>query len=128
MDASRIRPGAVRAGSSEDGDTQSNGHQPRVPTPVDPQDLLAAFQTGDPTIVYREAQKLVAAYESAQTEVARLRFSLNFGTAVCGNCDGLHAGPDVVATCYQTKECRYTNVRAGTKKQLRVLDHLLDKG
>lgn len=78
--------------------------------------------------MYQEALVLAKAYREVEAEAARLRFQVNFGTSVCEPCDGLRAGPGVVATCYQTRECRYGNVREGDKKRLRVLDDLLDKG
>jgi len=46
-------------------------------------------------------------------EAARLRFKVNFGTAVCESCDGLKAGPGIVATCFQIRRCNYENVREG---------------
>ena len=87
---------------------------------------MASFLTGDAAKVYEEAQKLSGAYKALQSEVAQLRFRVNFGTPICQNCDGLHAGPNVVATCYQAKECHYTNIRTTKGHSLRVLEHLLD--
>ena len=85
---------------------------------------MESFQTGNPAVVYGEAEKLIAAYRELLGEAARLRYKLNFGTAVCENCDGLHAGPGVIATCYQVRECHFTNLREAPTRHLRVLDHL----
>ena len=129
LDGEGIPRRAVRAGPPETRDPHTHGHRPRVPVEaVDPDDLLESFRTGDPKIVYGEALKLAKAYREIEAEAARLRFRVNFGTSVCESCEGLRAGPYVLATCYQVKECRYSNVRGATKKQLRILNHLLDKG
>lgn len=94
---------------------------------MNPDDLLASFLTGEPAKVYEEAKRLAEAHRSLQSEAAKLRFRLNFATALCDNCEGLRAGPTVVATCFQVRECNYTNIRTDDSKRLRVLDHLFDK-
>lgn len=86
---------------------------------------MAAFNTGNPAAVFIEAQKVVEAYKELVGEVARLRFRLNFGTDTCTNCDGLRAGPNVIATCYQTKECHFTNLKDTPTRHLRVIDRLI---
>lgn len=53
-------------------------------------------------------------------DLAASRFRENFGTEVCGRCDGLKAGPDVVATCYQTKQCYYSNQKAGDENPVQA--------
>ena len=121
-----IRSGELRAGSATDEHPVANRHRPRIPRPeVDPDQLLRSFQTGDPAVVYIEAQKLGLAYRDLVAELARTRFKLNFGTAVCTNCEGLCAGPNVLATCFQTKECHFTNLKDTSTKHLRVIDRLI---
>lgn len=55
-----------------------------------------------------------------------MRFTQHFGTSRCQSCDGLHAGPDVVATCFQVQQCHYDNIKTeGTNpRHLRVLSNL----
>lgn len=62
-----------------------------------------------------------------ELECSKLRFRLNFNTPVCETCDGMKAGPGVVATCFQAKRCNYTNVKEGdaTSRQRRVIESLL---
>ena len=59
-------------------------------------------------------------------EAAKLRFRLNFGSEYCDNCDGLRAGPGVVATCFQVKQCNYTNFKDGevAPRHLRIIQSL----
>ena len=89
--------------------------------------MLASFQTGDPQKVYDAALVLVRAYERLQHEAAKLRFQTNFGTSLCDNCDGMKAGPGVIATCFQVRACNFTNVKEGNQnpKHLRVLENLI---
>jgi len=131
----QLRPSTVGTGEKPvRNDPPSNGHhlsgrhRPRIPPTLNPDDLLRSFLSGDPKVVYEEAKKFAASYQMLEKETAKLRFRINFGTETCSNCDGLRAGPDVLATCFQTQECRYTNVRTHTEKQLRVLAHLTDNG
>lgn len=108
----------------------SNGHRPGIPTPqIDPDDLLRVFNTGNPAAVWEQAKRLVAAFRAQQLEIARLRFRVNFGTMVCENCDGLKAGPGVVATCFQAKQCHFSNIREGigSARHLQILDGLLEE-
>ena len=69
------------------------------------------------------AQELQLAYHEALLESGKLRFKLNFGTTVCENCEGLKAGPDVVATCFQVKRCEFKSIRSGaaSSRQLQIL-------
>lgn len=89
--------------------------------------LLRAFHDGDPASAYGAAKALIAEYERALTELAKLRFKLNFGTSTCENCDGLRAGPDVVATCFDLKQCHFTNLKRGDEdpRHIRVIQSLL---
>jgi hypothetical protein len=58
-------------------------------------------------------------------EAASARFRANYGTPVCEQCDGLKAGPGVAATCFQLKQCFYTNLKVGAdKKQARLIERL----
>lgn len=95
---------------------------------MNPNDLLASFQSGSPKVVYEAAQKFVVAFHALEKEAAQLRFRVNFGSETCRTCEGLRAGPDVQATCFQVGECRYTNVKNPTAKQLDVLARLTDNG
>lgn len=62
-------------------------------------------------MVYRAALDLKVAYKEAMLEGAKLRFKLNFGTPTCEECDGLRAGPGVIATCFQIKRCDYASLK-----------------
>jgi hypothetical protein len=55
-----------------------------------------------------------------------MRYKLNFGTERCLDCDGLRAGPGVVATCFQVQQCNYTNIKEGevSPRHLRVIETL----
>ena len=89
---------------------------------------MAAFGVGDPWVAFDAATILVEAYRAQNLELARLRFEVNFGKEICGNCDGLRAGPGVTATCFQIKQCHFDNVREGGQpRHLRVLNSLLDR-
>ena len=59
-------------------------------------------------------------------EAARDRFRQNLGTARCTHCEGLKAGPDVVATCFQLGQCFYANQKTTdlTGTQQRLIDRL----
>lgn len=60
-------------------------------------------------------------------EAAQARFKANFGTSQCEHCDGLKAGPGVVATCYQVQQCNFTNIKEDdmSSKHERVIDRLV---
>jgi hypothetical protein len=70
---------------------------------------------------------MVRAFERVQYEAAKLRFQVNFGTDICNNCDGLKAGPGVIATCFQVHVCNYSNVKEENQnpRHLRVLQNLV---
>lgn len=78
-------------------------------------------------MVYAAAKDLVAAYREVQRELASIRFKVNFNTERCRNCDGLKAGPDVIATCFQVQQCNFTNVKESDqdRRHLRVLTSLV---
>jgi hypothetical protein len=57
-------------------------------------------------------------------QAAKDRFAVNFGTDVCLSCDGLKAGPDVLATCYQVRQCNYSNVKRTTSHQTNLIARL----
>ena len=110
------------------GDHLRKGSPPRVSREgeVAAEKLLTAFEAGAPAQAYDAALQLIEAHDKLMTEASVLRYRFNFGTPVCVNCDGLKAGPGVVATCFQIRRCNYSNVKDGdvTPKQLRVLQRL----
>lgn len=124
-------PRAIGKDPSSDVDSERDGLGPRVQvssTLRDPsENLLAAFREGDPEAAHAAALELIAAHHEALREVARLRFKLNLGTAICQSCDGLRAGPDVVATCFDIQQCHFASVKRGKEdpRQLRVIQSIL---
>lgn len=107
------------------------GHRPRVPSPDDVDRLevalVEAFQHHDPSQAWQVAQELLTLARQTTVEAAKARFQVNFGTPVCDDCEGLKAGPGVVATCFQRRQCYYTNFGAGSlsPKHQRVIQSLL---
>lgn len=75
--------------------------------------MRVAFESGDPRRAFQAAGLVATRLLELDEEAARLRFQVNFGTPICTRCDGLRAGPGVVATCFQVRRCRYTNVKEG---------------
>jgi hypothetical protein len=74
---------------------------------------------------WEAAKKLIEASHHLQKEAATARFNANFGTEACNHCDGLKAGPDVAATCFQIRQCYYTNLKVGADtKQTRLIEKL----
>jgi len=109
--------GEVGNRSKEVRDHLRGGPREGVPNPtrdLDPSvSLLAAFFEGDFDKTLQIAKDLQEAYHASLMEASRLRFKLNFATEVCETCEGLRAGPNVAATCYQVKRCDYKNIRVG---------------
>lgn len=105
--ADGVVPPASRNRVSGRSDTRIPGED------VDPDVLLASFESGDPATVYNAFKTLVRAYKATYREASRLRFQVNFGTPICESCEGLRAGPGVVATCFQVRACNFTNVKEG---------------
>jgi hypothetical protein len=70
--------------------------------------------------------ELKSAYHEALTEAASQRYRANFGTDTCLNCDGLKAGPGVIATCFQVRRCNFDSIHDGSEssQQLRILTRL----
>jgi hypothetical protein len=106
------------------------GSSARIPGTrvTDPSDtLLQAFLDGDFEKAYRAAEDLRAAYHEALNEGARLRYRVNFGTEVCNRCEGLKAGPGVIATCFQVQKCNFDSIHEGSESplHLKILDRLL---
>ena len=111
-----------------------DGHHPpgRPPPRLSREGLIAAdqlvrgFQVGDATLAYEAGVVLAEAYRTLWIEAAQLRFQQNFGGPVCQDCDGLKAGPGVIATCFQLRQCNYESIKEGdeTPRQ-RVLQSLL---
>lgn len=121
--------GKVGEGPSELRDPLRDRHHARIPgtRSVDPSEtLLQAFLEGDFEKAYQSALELKTAYHEALVEASHQRFLVNFGTEICSNCDGLKAGPGVVATCFQVKRCNFTSVYEGSESpyHLRILDRL----
>jgi hypothetical protein len=87
---------------------------------------LQAFLDGDFEGAYRAAQELRDAYHEALNEAARQRYRANFGTESCSSCDGLKAGPGVLATCFQVQKCNFDSIHEGSESptQLRILNRL----
>lgn len=126
--SSRLREGELRTDAPSDGDHLPHRHQQRISDQIKTDELLESFKSGDPATVYEVAQRFTLAYRELQKEVASLRFKVNFGTEICRNCEGLRAGPGVLATCYQVQSCSFTNIRTHSENHLRVLAHLTEKG
>jgi hypothetical protein len=101
---------------------------PRVTTLEDIDDLdtqlTQAFRVSDPAKIWTLVRDLLKLTRSLVQEAAETRFQVNFGSERCGSCDGLKAGPGVVATCFQLRKCFYRNIRSDdtSKKQKAVLD------
>lgn len=83
--------------------------------------LLDAFVLGDPELAYGAALALISEHRLALTEVAKLRFKLNFGSPFCLQCEGLKAGPEVIATCYQMQQCHFRNLKKGEEDPRHLL-------
>jgi hypothetical protein len=121
--------GALREDPPElRGDLRVRRH-PRIPGTrvIDPSEvLLQSFLDGDVEKAYQSALELKSAYHEALDEASRLRYRINFGTEACSNCDGLKAGPGVVATCFQVQKCNFDSIHEGSESpsHLRILDRL----
>lgn len=84
---------------------------------------MLGFESGNPVAAYQAAVALAASHREVFAEAAQLRFQANFGTSVCDSCDGLKAGPGVIATCHQVRRCLYDNFKEGVvdPRQARIL-------
>lgn len=138
----RSAPRSSRAGLSEShdhGDGREHAaplqhpvrdrHPSGIPGVRDPDPseiLLQAFYDGDVETAYAAAKTLQEAYHEALAEASRLRFRVNFGTERCNTCTGLHAGPGVLATCFQVKRCDFTHIKEATLdiRRRRILEGL----
>ncbi len=104
----------------------------RYPERIRPEDLDRleeqidlAFKQANPAEAWKLTQKLMKAARTLSTEAAKARFKINFGTEVCERCEGLRAGENVVATCYQIRLCHYGNVKKDlTPRQRGVINNL----
>jgi hypothetical protein len=104
------------------------GSRPTERIQVDPSvDLLEAFEGGKAAEVYEKAILLQKAYHALLLEVSQLRFKVNFGGPSCQNCEGLKAGPQVTATCFQVGRCEFRNYKEGdeSSRVQRVLARLM---
>lgn len=90
---------------------------------------MAGFRQGRPAEVHRVAAELLALTRDLVLEAARARFEKNFGSSQCEGCTGLKAGPGVVATCYQVRQCFYTHFtdQDGSSRQERLIE-ILSRG
>lgn len=70
------------------------------------------FAEGDPAKVWAAVRAFIRDVRAFSNDAARDRFAVNFGSSRCEGCEGLKAGPDVVATCFQLKQCFYTNKKS----------------
>ncbi len=126
----RITPsrvtGTERSDSSKDGHPFGDGHRPGIPREELADDALEAFSSGNPATVFSAVKKLAEAYQELCVETSRLRFRVNFGTPICMSCNGLKAGPGVLATCFQIQRCNYDHILDGdaSQKHLRILKSL----
>lgn len=85
--------------------------------------LVQGFEGGDPEQVWSAAQQLVETSKRLVIEAAKYRFKTNFGTSRCDSCTGLKVTPGVTATCFQVKQCYYSNFSETelTERQIRIL-------
>jgi hypothetical protein len=90
---------------------------------------VGAFQQGNPERVWNEVQRVLELTRGLVVQAARERFLSNFGTPRCFSCQGLHAGPEVLATCLQLRQCYFANLQVSDTppKQLRVIESILKK-
>jgi len=126
--------GVHQTGSGEE-DTSSHEHhlrerhRPRIQTIEEVEtyekSLREAFIGGDPGQAWEITQQLLSFTKEAVRRAAKDRFQVNFGTSTCDHCDGLKAGPDVLATCFQTRQCYFSNVKKVTAKQADVIKKLI---
>lgn len=105
---------------------------PRVSTPNDidalEDHITAAFRQG-PTAAWAAVGELLSVTRDVVQEAGRARFLANFGTPVCESCEGLKAGPGVVATCFQRRQCFYANFTAdsASSRTQRIIESLTKK-
>lgn len=127
-DSTSHREGADSADSTSDEYHLRERHTPRIPTLADVElieaELLNAFKAGSPQLAWDKAQELSSLAKEALRQAARDRFKVNFGTDVCNACDGLKAGPGVLATCFQIRQCNYSNVKGTTPRQETLITRL----
>jgi len=125
--ADRHPPGQERASVEEPGNHLRKRRIAGISTPHDvakiEEALLEAFKQGLPEEAFRLSRDLAELAYTAVKEAAKARFHSNFGSKACTSCEGLRAGPGVVATCVQVSLCYYTNFKEGdlTPKQARML-------
>lgn len=90
---------------------------------------MAGFRQGKPAEVHKVASELLTLTRGLVLEAARSRFEKNFGSTQCNDCDGLKAGPGVAATCFQVRQCFFSNIKDQdvSPKQERLIE-ILSKG
>lgn len=124
--------GATGRRPIQDAQTAGDHLRSRRPEGIWPEDLdevefqlTEAFLQGNPALAWSLTKRLLGEARALMVEAAKARFEVNFGTPVCERCDGLRAGDDVVATCYQMKLCYYRSMKKDTNpKQKGVIDKL----
>ena len=121
--------GAGTAGAPEDEHHLQQRHRPRILGPQELDDIEVeveqAFTSGSPRSAWEVTQRLITMSRTLQKEAATARFKANFGTKMCDSCDGLKAGPTVAATCFQLRQCYFTNQKVqADRKQARLIDRL----
>ena len=106
------------------------GHPTRVSRPeqVDQLEvaLTDAFSRGDPAKAWELTRELLSLARGLAVEAAKARFQKNYGGPLCEHCEGLKAGPGVVATCFQVRQCYFANFKTSdlSAKQAGIIDFL----
>ena len=87
--------------------------------------MFEAFSTGDPEKAWQAVRSFVQEVRAFSDEAAQDRFAKNFGGPRCESCEGLKAGPNVTATCFQIRRCFFTNRKSIDVSK--VLSSVVDK-
>lgn len=121
--------------STGDADTDGSGDhlrkRPRAsvlkPADIDllEEDLREAFEAGDPLQAWEVSRRALVMLRKSVRDAAKDRFRANFGGPSCETCDGLKAGPSVVATCFQTKSCFYGSQKTSDLEHSKVIKRLV---
>lgn len=91
--------------------------------------ILEGFSKAQPAKAHAAIGQLLVLARNLVLEAGKARFEKNFGTARCESCEGLKAGPGVLATCFQVRQCFFTNIKTSdtTPKQEKLIQ-ILSKG
>lgn len=129
LGASPEEVGPPRGGAGESTRAESGGEGPTVPGDrlragpgqriLSPREIdrheraiHECFGEGDPAKAWEAVRAFIRDVRAFSNEAARGRFVTNFGSTLCESCEGLKAGPGVVATCFQLKQCFFTNKKS----------------